>query len=172
MPGDSTLAKVDKAIADIFAPLRKQVALIDQELDRIDEEKAELVAELNEERDQYRAARAKAMRIIAANDRKPKKKTKRATGGRTIGVAPEKIEALQAYITANVGGEKFAGPKLLERSDFVAKTGLGHPSQVSKALGVLHERGVLRLVRSGGIEGLGNRVKVWEVARHGKQPQR
>lgn len=168
MPGDPTpLAKVDKAIADIFAPLRKQVALIDEALERIEEEKADLVAELNEERDGYKAARAKAMRIIAANDRKPKTKTKRGASSPRMGVAPEKIDALAAYIRANVDGEQFAGPKLLERRDFTAKTGLGHPSQVSKALGVLHERGVLRLVRSGGIEGLGNRVKVWEVTKRG-----
>lgn len=150
-----TPQSIEAAIDAMLAPLREQLAAIDDELADIDTRRAEL-----------NDIRKRVNRLISANSRNgkpgPKPKPATTTKRKYIGVRPELIDYVLDYVTKR-GGE-FSAPQLLDDEDFeweLADTAL------NKALGALHERGAIRLVRSGGIEGYGGRTKVWEVTRRG-----
>jgi hypothetical protein len=159
MPGDTpTLADVDRTIDRILAPLREQLMRVDNELAGLDARKAEL-----------KEVRTKINRIIGANNKvapwgsKTGRKNNRPSN--PTGVSVEKQEAV-LELAKEYDGE-FTTLDLRADYDIQKATGIGSDAGLSKALSLLHDRGALRLVRQGGVEGVkGNRVKVWEVTKH------
>lgn len=156
MPGAPTLSEIERTLDGILKPLRDQLAVIDAEIAVLDQRKAEL-----------REVRGRVSRLIGANN-KPGPKPKPAPtrkGQRSIGVAPERIDALDEFLHAHFNnGTEFHTVMLEERKDLPANF---RGPALNKALQALHERGSVRLIRSGGVEGIGNRVKVWAVSKRG-----
>ena len=156
MPGEVPTAEdFERTIEDLLAPLREQVALIDDELATLDARKREL-----------REVRAKAARIIGANSKPgPKSKPKPgARAGHKSTASAERTAELLDYLRATFNSDEFSTLDLRDRADFKP---LGMASAYYQhALAALHDQGALQLVRIGlgpGSGPGGNRTKVWKV---------
>jgi len=157
MPG--ALDELDLSIDQMLSTLRERV-------EQVEAERAELRADYLNRDAALKASITKAKRLISANEKfgtrtKPKPKT--PSDARRLGITPQKVDDLARYLQANFNGDEFHAPMLLERADLLKETGIASKGQLGKALHSLHDRGALRLVRQGGIEGLGNRTQVWKV---------
>ncbi len=149
MPGAPTAQELQATLDAILAPLREQVARIDAEIADLDERKAEL-----------KELRTQAARLISANDRTghfaPKQAPKKSAAGKKP--SEEKLDELEDYLRAHVNGDEFVVPELVERKDWL---GLSSP-YTNGLLNALHERGTIRLVRTGHPD-YGNRTKIWRL---------
>lgn len=147
----------DEAIEAILAPLRKRDAELEAEQAEI---KAEL-AEVTRERSKLGGILRAAEKSLGLAE---PPKAKRAGGGKSGKPAPERLDGLETWLRVHLDGNEFTGPELLERKDFRPLD--MSSAYLSSALNLLHERGALRLVRTGG-EGLAPRTKTWQVAGRG-----
>lgn len=150
MPGAPTPQELEATLDAILAPLREQVEIIDAEIAALEVRRAEL-----------REMRAKPARIIAATERsghyasKQQKQPVKSAAGKP---SETKLNELEDYLRASVDGEDFNVPELVEREDWLGLSS----SYTNGLLNALHERGSIRLVRTGHPE-WGQRTKIWKV---------
>lgn len=148
MPGAPTLSEIEATLDSILAPLREQLAVIDNELKELNTRKAEL-----------RQVRTKVSRLLGANStpgpKPPKAKPSHGTGK----PSSERLDSLEQYLRSAVNnGDDFNLSDLASRQDWLG-IDRGYASMLMTAL---HERGSVRLVRTGHPEH-GARTKIWRL---------
>lgn len=125
---------------------RRQLRAIDEEL-----------AGLHDRVRELREVRARINRFLGpiggAGAHKPK------ISGGSESVSNATLDQLTGWLRANVNGRDFVSTEIYEQ---VAIDGLGSLSRVNIALGKLHDRGIVRLVKATG-GGKTGRAKVWAV---------
>lgn len=142
------MSDLERSIDSFLDVLRAQV-------DEVERERAELKAEYQRSDAELKASVAKAKRLISANAR-PDAKPAKPKKGRQAG--EKRLDALETYLRASVNGSEFMIPELRERDDWIGVS----DSYASSLLNVLHERGVVRLVRTGHPTH-GARTKTWRL---------
>lgn len=132
---ESYTERLDKDLRAITAPLMEQLKDIDGEI-------AGMVKELSE----LRAHRTKLVTIVRSIDPElVPKKVYPAKSKSLVPVSEDMVQSVFDWLQKNLNGDEFYASGLMAREDF----GLTSASQLSKAINVLHERGQIRLVRSG-----------------------
>jgi hypothetical protein len=132
---ESYTERLDKDLRAITAPLMEQLKDIDGEIAGMVKELAEL-----------RTHRTKLVAIVRSIDPElVPKKVYPAKSKSLVPVSEEMVEAVFTWLQQNVNGDEFYASGLMARDDFNVTSA----SQLSKAINVLHERGQIRLVRSG-----------------------
>lgn len=154
MPGAApTLADIDKTLDAILQPLRDQLAVIDGELAALDERKREL-----------REVRSRISRLIGANDHK--KPGPKAPGAKKGLPSTERLDLVESYLRRRLDGKEFTVPDVVARRDWEEAVGV-QGAYANALMNGLHERGTLRLVRTGHPE-YGNRTKIWRLTPNAK----
>jgi len=150
MPDDSLLADLDAELDAAVKSLESKRAEFEGALEDLDARRLEL-------REGIR--RIDAM-LRGRNPKKPgpsKGKTKSPNVSR---VADATLDTLSEWLRTNYNGDEFTVPEAWAGAPKL--DGIGTTYRMGVAINALHERGVLRLVRTGG--GKTGRAKVWKVA--------
>jgi hypothetical protein len=127
--------RLDASLREVTQPLIAQFRELELEIAVKEDELKEL-----------RAMRLKLTTIIRQID--PELAPKKVYPAKSKSLVPtsEKVVAeVLGWLTTTLNGDEFYASGLIAREDFDVTSG----SQLSKALNVLHERGQIRLVRSG-----------------------
>lgn len=150
MPGAPSLTEIEQTLEDILKPLHDQLAVVDNELKALAERKAEL-----------REVRSKITRLLGANTKPGPKPGPKSQQPKTYGTgkpSAARLDSLESYLRSAVNGDEFTVPDLSRREDWInIDTGY-----VNNLMNFLHERGSVRLVRTGHPE-YGNRTKTWRL---------
>ena len=144
MPSDLT-----SQIDDFLGTLRARVQ-------EVEEQRAQLREDYLAADQALKDSVRKAKKLISANDSKQGQKPK-SKPGRSV-PSEGKLTQLETYLREHANGSEFTLPDLERRSDWI---GLSN-GYTNHLLGALHERGVLRLVRTGHPD-YGNRTKIWRL---------
>jgi hypothetical protein len=133
---ESYTERLEKDLKEITGPLVQQLKDIDGEIE-------EMTTELSE----LRAHRQKLVTIVRQIDPElaPPKKVYPAKSKSLVPVNEETVEGVLAWVKLHKNGDEFYASGLKREPHFPNVS----QSQLSKALNVLHDRGQIRLVRSG-----------------------
>jgi hypothetical protein len=148
MPDDSLLADLDAELDAAVKSLESKRAEFEGALEDLDARRLEL-------REGIR--RIDAM-LRGRNPKKPG--PSKGTPKNQSRIAAATLDTLAEWLRTNYNGNEFTAPEAW--ADVPRMDGIGTTYRMGIAIKELHERGVLRLVRTGG--GKTGRAKVWKVA--------
>lgn len=132
---ESYTERLDRDLRAMTAPLMEQLRDIDGEIEGMVKELSEL-----------RAHRTKLVSIARSIDPElVPKKVYPAKSKSLVPVREEMVEAVFTWLQQNLNGDEFYASGLMAREDF----DLTSQSQLSKAINVLHDRGLITLTRQG-----------------------
>jgi hypothetical protein len=131
----TTAERLDASLREVTQPLITQLREIELEIKVKEDELKEL-----------RAGRTKLVTIVRQID--PELAPKQVYPKKSKSLVPvseEMVKSVFDWLQQNLNGDEFYASGLMARDDFNVTSA----SQLSKAMAVLHERGQIRLVRSG-----------------------
>jgi hypothetical protein len=137
------VAEAEQEILDLFAPLKAR-----------DAELAREIAELEEQIHRLRSVRTRVRAVIRTSEPDYGKKNGRPTTGR--GIADDRLERFAAWLVENAAelnamheGLGFYASGLEREWQDRLPADIKRQTDISKAVKVLHERGVIRLASVG-----------------------
>lgn len=155
-----TIEAVRASVGKTLQPLRDQLALVNEEIERLDKRTKEL-----------REVRTEINRIVRMADpaapmpgrQRPDLIAQRKDRSHVGRVSPERLDALEAWLREHLeDGDAFTRPELNKREDFDVPI---RGSNLNYAMISMVDRGVLRLDKVGGKgSGRGN-TKVYSLVR-------
>jgi hypothetical protein len=131
----TTAERLDASLREVTQPLITQLREIELEIKVKEDELKEL-----------RAGRTKLVTIVRQID--PELAPKQVYPKKSKSLVPvseDMVKSVFDWLQQNLNGDEFYASGLMARDDFNVTSA----SQLSKAMAVLHERGHIRLVRSG-----------------------